>query len=294
MAEAEEEKFEVVLLGGAAVGKTALVTQLVQGAFQKSYDPTIEDPYSFGLTVDGKQTVCNILDTAGQDDFAQYAPGWYDKGQGFIVVYSITDDDSFKKVASIRDSVLKAKRRPTFPIVLIGNKTDEEKDRKVTAAMGQELADNFFTNVKGPERKVPFFELTAQSKDNVTEIFSEIARRIRGDSTTEQKDVKTTGGDRKGWLKKSGGGFLKSDQKRWFVLTKDKMKYFKTEADPEPLGEFDLRNAQFIHRGATTFELVGPHLNAKKESKSYILHAEKEEDLKGWKEAIEMAAMIKD
>lgn len=58
------EKFTIVLLGGPAVGKSALTLRMVTENFAKDYDPTIEDIYTKKITVDGKECV---LSTIGVD-----------------------------------------------------------------------------------------------------------------------------------------------------------------------------------------------------------------------------------
>ncbi len=54
------EKFTIVLLGGPAVGKSALTQRVINDNFVKDYDPTIEDIYTKKITVDGKDCVISI------------------------------------------------------------------------------------------------------------------------------------------------------------------------------------------------------------------------------------------
>lgn len=55
------ERFTIVLLGGPAVGKSALTLRMVTENFVKDYDPTIEDIYTKKITVDGKDCVLRIF-----------------------------------------------------------------------------------------------------------------------------------------------------------------------------------------------------------------------------------------
>ena len=55
------EKFTIVLLGGPAVGKSALTLRMVTNNFVSEYDPTIEDIYTKKVTVDGVDCVLSIF-----------------------------------------------------------------------------------------------------------------------------------------------------------------------------------------------------------------------------------------
>ena len=55
------ENYIIVLLGGPAVGKSALTLRMIHGNFVKDYDPTIEDIYTKQITVDGADCVLSIL-----------------------------------------------------------------------------------------------------------------------------------------------------------------------------------------------------------------------------------------
>jgi small GTP-binding protein len=59
-----------------AVGKSALAIQIVHDYFITDYDPTIEDSYKRVLAVDNEIIQLDILDTAGQDDFAPMRPSY--------------------------------------------------------------------------------------------------------------------------------------------------------------------------------------------------------------------------
>merc|ERR1719515_442416 len=92
-------QFKLVLLGEAAVGKSSLVLRFVKGHFQDYQESTIGAAF---LT----QTVCfeditvkfEIWDTAGQERYHSLAPMYYRGAQAAIVVYDITNPDTFGRV----------------------------------------------------------------------------------------------------------------------------------------------------------------------------------------------------
>ena len=50
------------------------------------------------LKVGGKRVNLEIWDTAGQEKYSALAPIYYRNSNGAILVYDITDEDSFQKV----------------------------------------------------------------------------------------------------------------------------------------------------------------------------------------------------
>jgi GTPase KRas protein len=52
-------------------------------------------------------------------------------GEGFLLVYSITERDSFKMIESYHQQILRVKDSEAVPIILVGNKSDLEHERRV-------------------------------------------------------------------------------------------------------------------------------------------------------------------
>lgn len=98
------KEYKVVVLGSGGVGKSALTVQFVTGTFIEKYDPTIEDFYRKEIEVDSSPSVLEILDTAGTEQFASMRDLYIKNGQGFILVYSLVNQQSFQ-VPDIQDTV---------------------------------------------------------------------------------------------------------------------------------------------------------------------------------------------
>lgn len=105
------KEYKVVVLGSGGVGKSALTVQFVTGTFIEKYDPTIEDFYRKEIEVDSSPSVLEILDTAGTEQFASMRDLYIKNGQGFILVYSLVNQQSFQVV----NVVLLAKWVTTCP-----------------------------------------------------------------------------------------------------------------------------------------------------------------------------------
>eukprot|EP00761_Pharyngomonas_kirbyi_P007856 gb/GECH01007867.1/.p1 GENE.gb/GECH01007867.1/~~gb/GECH01007867.1/.p1 ORF type:complete len:606 (+),score=185.38 gb/GECH01007867.1/:1-1818(+) len=198
-------KFELVILGSGGVGKSAITIQFIQGNFVEKYDPTIEDSYRKDMVVDGESCMLDILDTAGQEEYEGMRDEYMRSGQGFILVYSITDDSSFQDLEDIHSKLLKAKDADgdEVPVVLIGNKCDLEDERKVKESEGKDMAKRF-------GRYTKFLEASARSRINIDEAFTEMIRLInridRGEPPEdEEEEAAAAGADGGGDGEKEGG-----------------------------------------------------------------------------------------
>jgi GTPase KRas protein len=166
------KSYKIVVIGAGGVGKSCFTIQLISGTFVETYDPTLEDSYRKQMTVDDEEAVLNIYDTAGQEDFSAVRDQYIRIGEGFICMYSITNDASFQEVSTLRDKLVDITEEEDHPVVLVGNKCDLEDDRQVQKAQAQSIADKY---------KWTWIEASAKNKINVTETFQEIVRCIRKD-----------------------------------------------------------------------------------------------------------------
>ena len=167
------ESRKIVMLGGGGVGKSALTIQYVQEQFVDEYDPTIEDSYRRQTLIDEEIAILEILDTAGQEEYASMRDQYLLAGEGFVCVYSITSRSTFNEIEQFIQGILRAKdkNQGEVPIVLVGNKADLEKYREVTTGEGSELAKSLGI--------ANFFETSAKSRQNVQQVFHAITRQIR-------------------------------------------------------------------------------------------------------------------
>ncbi|VDM58051.1 unnamed protein product [Angiostrongylus costaricensis] len=81
----------VVVVGGGGVGKSALTIQFIQQYFVHDYDPTIEDSYTKQCFVDEDLCKMEVLDTAGQEEFCTMREQYLRSGNGFLIVFAVTD-----------------------------------------------------------------------------------------------------------------------------------------------------------------------------------------------------------
>lgn len=163
------DNWRVAVLGDGGVGKTALAVQFTLNCFVETYDPTIEDAYRKQLIVDNRMCFVEVIDTAGQEEYATLRDQWVREGQGFILVYSIASRSTFDRLDIFRQSMRRVKRGdPIF--MLVGNKCDKTYEREVSKEEGAALARQF-----GCE----FIETSAKTAQNVERLFTNLVRALR-------------------------------------------------------------------------------------------------------------------
>ncbi|KAK2555937.1 Ras-related protein Rap-2a [Acropora cervicornis] len=164
------KEYKVVVLGSGGVGKSALTVKFVTGTFVEKYDPTIEDFYRKEIDVDNNPSILEILDTAGTEQFASMRDLYIKNGQGFLLVYSLLNRQTFMDLRPMRDQILRVKNSDSVPIILVGNKSDMYEEREVSASEAKHLAE---------EWGCPHVETSAKTNSNVDEMFTEIVRRMK-------------------------------------------------------------------------------------------------------------------
>lgn len=92
------------------------------------------------------------------------------QGQGFLLVFSITNTNSFHELAGLREQIIRIKDDPNVPLVMVGNKSDMEDDRVVPRARAFQLAQSW--------GQKPYFETSARRRTNVDEAFLNLTRQI--------------------------------------------------------------------------------------------------------------------
>ncbi|WVF66878.1 hypothetical protein IAT40_001621 [Kwoniella sp. CBS 6097] len=164
---------KLVVVGGGGVGKSALTIRFVTSQFyDQGYNPTIEDSYKRQFVVDDEAVTLEILDTAGQEEFAAMADQWYTFGAGFLLVYSITDRPTFESLPNFHREILRVKDREYVPCVVVSNKCDLSRLRAVGQLEGREMARSL---------SAPFIECSAADGVNVEVAFRELVKLVRKD-----------------------------------------------------------------------------------------------------------------
>ncbi|XP_071081331.1 circularly permutated Ras protein 1-like [Haliotis cracherodii] len=118
---------------------------------------------------DKMECMLDILDTAGQEEYSAMRDLYTRSAQGFIIVYDITNRESFEEATAMFTFLETSKQGEKIYAVLCGNKSDLDVQRVVSTAEGNDLAI---------KKNVPFKETSAKTGENVTEAIEALLRTI--------------------------------------------------------------------------------------------------------------------
>lgn len=169
---------KVIMVGSGGVGKSALTLQFMYDEFIEDYEPTKADSYRKKVILDGEEVQIDILDTAGQEDYAAIRDNYFRSGEGFLCVFSITEHDSFSATSEFREQILRVKGDDNIPFLLVGNKADLEDKRQVSVDEAESRARQW---------NVPYVETSAKTRSNVDKVFFDLMREIKNRKLTESK-----------------------------------------------------------------------------------------------------------
>ncbi|XP_070579869.1 dexamethasone-induced Ras-related protein 1-like [Ptychodera flava] len=157
--------FRLVILGSAKVGKTAIVNRFLNGKFDESYTPTIEDFHRKIYRIKGEVYRLDILDTSGNNPFPAMERLSLLTGDVFVLVFSIDNKASYEEAMRLRDQILltKGSKKSSVPMVIAGNKCDREARREVRA--------EDVKRTLGSAKKCSFYETSAKKNVNIDLLF---------------------------------------------------------------------------------------------------------------------------
>ena len=179
---------KIAVLGQSMVGKSALTFRFINNKFPTEHDTTIEDSYSIPAKIDDVQCQLEILDTAGQDDYQTMLDTWINSADGFILVYSIDNRESFESTKTRYDRIIQLKEGQRVAIILVGNKCDLEDKREVNKEEVEKYCNN---------NKINFLEASALNTINVKESFLAVAKELLQIKYPEKYKKRGDGSDRK-------------------------------------------------------------------------------------------------
>ncbi|PHJ20716.1 rab1 protein [Cystoisospora suis] len=161
--------FKLVLIGDSGVGKSCLLLRFSDDAFTESYITTIGVDFRFRtINVDNDVVKLQIWDTAGQERFRTITSAYYRGADGIVLVYDVTDRESFSHVDEWLAEVNRYANESTCKI-LVGNKCEKNDDRQVATEEGQRKAE---------ELGISFIETSAKNAINVEEAFTVVAKEL--------------------------------------------------------------------------------------------------------------------
>ncbi|KAF9013999.1 GTP binding protein [Cyathus striatus] len=176
------KRTKIVLLGDQSVGKTSLITRFMYDTFDNTYQATIGiDFLSKTMYLEDRTVRLQLWDTAGQERFRSLIPSYIRDSSVAIVVFDITNRQSFLSTTKWIDDV-RSERGNDVIIVLVGNKADLSDKRQVTLEEA---------TAKATQMNIMFMETSAKAGHNVKSLFKKIAMSLPGMEKENQADANT-------------------------------------------------------------------------------------------------------
>jgi GTPase KRas len=100
---------------------------------------SITDSYRKQCVIDEEVALLDVLDTAGQEEYAAMREQYMRPGEGFLLIYSINSRQSFEEIMSFQQQILRVKDKDYFPIIVVGNKCDLPDDQREVSTQGMEV-----------------------------------------------------------------------------------------------------------------------------------------------------------
>jgi len=181
--------FKLLLIGDSGVGKSCLLLRFADDTYTESYISTIGVDFKIRtIEEDGKTVKLQIWDTAGQERFRTITSSYYRGAHGIIIVYDVTDRESFNNVKNWMLEIEKYAMESVNKL-LVGNKSDLTSKKVVTYDEGKELADSF---------QIGFVETSARMSQNVEQAFHLMASQIKSRVNVNVQNQRATAGTKLG------------------------------------------------------------------------------------------------
>lgn len=174
MASEYDYLFKLLLIGDSGVGKSCLLLRFADDTYTESYISTIGVDFKIRtIELEGKTIKLQIWDTAGQERFRTITSSYYRGAHGIIIVYDVTDMETFNNVKTWLSEIEKY-ATDSVNKLLVGNKCDLVVKKAVDYNTAKDFADGL---------GIPFLETSAKNATNVEQAFmtmsAEIKKRIQ-------------------------------------------------------------------------------------------------------------------
>ncbi|XP_078064605.1 ras-related protein Rab-35-like [Mustelus asterias] len=152
--------FKLLIIGDSGVGKSSLLLRFADNTFSGSYITTIGVDFKIRtVDINGEKVKLQIWDTAGQERFRTITSTYYRNTHGVIIVYDVTNPESFVNVKRWLHEI--SQNCDTVTKILVGNKNEEASRRQVEFADAKRFSE---------QMGICLFETSAKENTNVEEV----------------------------------------------------------------------------------------------------------------------------
>ncbi len=160
--------YKIVTVGSSAVGKTSIILRYTTGKFREYYTPTLGADFSIKNMEFGNDKVkLQIWDLGSQDFLEAVRSGYYQGAKGVIFMYDVTRSESLEELWDWKKEADARLKGAVYMVV--GNKTDLEKERQVSPSEGAKFAKSFLAD---------YHETSVKLNAGVDDTFTTITKKI--------------------------------------------------------------------------------------------------------------------
>ena len=165
-----DDKCQLLIIGNSTVGKTSILSKYASKMFNENYIATVGlDFFTKDETIDNTIIRIKIWDTAGQERYKALTKCFFQKAQGVMVVFDVTNQKSFDDLKFWLDSIKTHIYDDDYiPIVIIGNKIDLQK-RVVQKKDAIDFAE---------KNHYHYYETSAKTGDGVDNAIKELVKSV--------------------------------------------------------------------------------------------------------------------
>jgi Ras-related protein Rab-1A len=165
-----DDKCQLLIIGNSTVGKTSILSKYASKMFNENYIATVGlDFFTKDETIDNKIIRIKIWDTAGQERYKALTKCFFQKAQGVMVVFDVTNQKSFDDLKFWLDTIKTHIYDDDYvPIVIIGNKIDLQK-RVVPKKDAIDFAE---------KNNYHYYETSAKTGDGVDNAIKELVKSV--------------------------------------------------------------------------------------------------------------------
>ena len=168
-----DDKCQILIIGNSVVGKTSILTKYTTKTYNENYIATVGlDFFTKDEKIDDKTIRVKIWDTAGQERYKAITKCFFQRAQGIIIVFDVTNKKSFDDlkiwIDSIRSQSKLTEDLENMPIIIIGNKIDIPK-----RVIDKETALNF-----SKEQNFDYYETSAKTGQGVDNAIKDLVKKV--------------------------------------------------------------------------------------------------------------------
>ena len=161
--------FKILLLGDSGVGKSCIIIRYIENNFSSNLMNSIGVDFKLkNIEIDSKKIKLQIWDTAGQERFKTITTSYYKGAHAILIVFDITDRDSFDHVRNWMADIDKFAKEGVLRI-LVGNKCDLAHSRQVSMEEAKEIANKY---------GIKYIETSAKDTINIDDLFVSTAKYL--------------------------------------------------------------------------------------------------------------------